>query len=660
MKSTSQIQLDRVLPASLLLAMALLVGLRLPAQYFTENFDDVSALPSNGWAQQNRSTPSGAVPNWFQGDPGIFVAYNGPDTAYIGVSYNCIAGAGTISNWLFAPTRTFTNGEKISFWTRTVSSPNYADRLQLRLSLNGASTNVGTSASSVGDFTTMLLQINPNLSASAYPNAWREYTVIISGLPAPTSGRFAFRYFVGNGGPGGANSEYIGIDSVAYFLPPSGDLKMKAIHRMEYTVIPQKHQPTAPLMGVIENFGSTTVTNATLQVNIYNGQGTQVYSGTSAPIATMAPGDLDTAYVAAPPVLPAGDYTVAYIAKHGAIDGDHANDTIYDHFEIAPLHFARDNGVVVGSIGIGAYVGGYVGQQFELQQTDNLDSVWVHVTQGYAGKPLAAVVWDMVAGLPHQIVGATDTIVYGSDSAATYVLPMHDGRLQLPAGDFVVTMIEFDSTLHVGLAADVFTRGTTWLSWPTLPGRDWANVELFGLANYNHTQMIRAILSACDLTIATSATPESAPGALDGLASVVATGGTPPYTYAWSTGATTSAIGGLGTSPVTVTVTDASGCISHATVSLLVGLDAAAQVIDFGAFPNPNDGNFRVYCNSAAPTEVAMDIVDLLGRVVLHDQAPATMHFSKDVDLSAFPAGIYLLRLNAGGEMHTLKLRIGQ
>ena len=39
----------------------------------------------------------------------------------------------------------------------------FADRLELRLSTNGASTNVGTTTTSVGDFTTLLLTVNPLL-----------------------------------------------------------------------------------------------------------------------------------------------------------------------------------------------------------------------------------------------------------------------------------------------------------------------------------------------------------------------------------------------------------------------------------------------------------------------------------------------------------------
>ena len=51
---------------------------------------------------------------------------------------------------------------------------------------------------------------------SGYPSVWTQYSVTLSGISGTPTGRLAFRYFVENGGPAGANSDYIGIDTVAY------------------------------------------------------------------------------------------------------------------------------------------------------------------------------------------------------------------------------------------------------------------------------------------------------------------------------------------------------------------------------------------------------------------------------------------------------------
>ena len=190
----------------------------------SEGFTTV--LPS-GWAQQNRSEPVVGTTNWFQGAPGTFPAFNGPTNSYAAANFQNVAGTGTISNWLFTPVVNIKNGDVVSFYTRTTDGT-YADRLEVRLSTNGASTNVGTTATSAGDFTTLIYTVNPNLATgsgtgvgnSPYPTVFTRLSATVSGITGTVTGRVAFRYFVTDGGLG-SNSEYIGIDQVEYSTPAS-------------------------------------------------------------------------------------------------------------------------------------------------------------------------------------------------------------------------------------------------------------------------------------------------------------------------------------------------------------------------------------------------------------------------------------------------------
>lgn len=68
------------------------------------------------------------------------------------------------------------------------------------------------------------------------------------------------------------------------------------------------------------------------------------------------------------------------------------------------------------------------------------------------------------------------------------------------------------------------------------------------------------------LTATTSSTPADC-GAANGSASITPTG-TAPFTFSWSTGATTAAIGGLTAGQYTVTVTDANACSYTETVTV--------------------------------------------------------------------------------------------
>ena len=178
-----------------------------------EGFNDVGNLP--GWVLINHSEPLGAS-GWFQGNEGVFAAFDGDPDAYIGANYYNGGGLATISNWLLTPELSLQDGNTLTFYTRTIEASAFPDRLQVRMSTNGSSINVGTSATDVGDFTDLLLDINPTYAMGGYPEAWTQFTVNISGLPAGSTGRIAFRYFVENGGPKGTRSNYIGIDRATY------------------------------------------------------------------------------------------------------------------------------------------------------------------------------------------------------------------------------------------------------------------------------------------------------------------------------------------------------------------------------------------------------------------------------------------------------------
>ncbi|WP_165700183.1 cell wall-binding repeat-containing protein [Ornithinimicrobium ciconiae] len=184
----------------------------------TEGFDDVNTLPADGWAIKNNSEPVGAT-TWFQGNAAeVFPSHEGAPEAYVGANYNNAgASPGNISNWLMTPELDLVNGSEFSFWTRTVANPaDFVDRMEVRLSTSGASTNVGTGYDGVGDFDTVLASVNPDLTATGYPGEWTEYTVSIEGLDEATTGRIGFHYWVPAGGPLGNNSNFIGVDTVSY------------------------------------------------------------------------------------------------------------------------------------------------------------------------------------------------------------------------------------------------------------------------------------------------------------------------------------------------------------------------------------------------------------------------------------------------------------
>jgi hypothetical protein len=205
---------------------------QLTATVVNEGFEDVAGMVSTGgWIRANHSSPLGAS-NWSQcGGTAIPPAFDGDPNSCALVNYNSTTGGtGTISNWLLTKEITFAPGTIGSFYTRTGTDAEYADRLEVRVCNSGDCSNFGTGATDVGNYTTLLLTINPNQLAgpdpsgvNGYPDSWTQFT--IPNLPTSGTGRIAFRYFVTNGGPSGANSSIVGLDRVVVdtgSVPPTG------------------------------------------------------------------------------------------------------------------------------------------------------------------------------------------------------------------------------------------------------------------------------------------------------------------------------------------------------------------------------------------------------------------------------------------------------
>ncbi|MFH1417495.1 MAG: choice-of-anchor J domain-containing protein [Planctomycetota bacterium] len=184
---------------------------------FAEGFDDITSLEGDGWVMTNNSEPVGLL-SWSQGnDVSAFPAQGGAPTSFIAANFSSAGaqvGGATISNWLITPELAFEDGMALSFHTRVPDGSTFPDRLEVRMSLAGASKDVGATSTSVGDFTVLLVEVNPTLTVGGYPETWTRFESVLTGLGGPTNGRFAFRYYVTNGGPSGDNSDYIGIDTV--------------------------------------------------------------------------------------------------------------------------------------------------------------------------------------------------------------------------------------------------------------------------------------------------------------------------------------------------------------------------------------------------------------------------------------------------------------
>ncbi len=196
-----------------------LIGLASASQAQVTFYEDFDTFLPAGWTQQNNSVMVLGGTPWVPQTtiaprPGLSAAYAAANFSSTDVT---TATGGNISNWLITPTLTLTDGQFLSFWTVSVGQ-GFADNLEVRWSTTGS--GVGSTFSDVGSFTTLLLNINPTLSPTGYPQTWTNLSIPISGIGTNVSGQLAFRYVVPDGGINGNNSNGIGIDGVAVASAP--------------------------------------------------------------------------------------------------------------------------------------------------------------------------------------------------------------------------------------------------------------------------------------------------------------------------------------------------------------------------------------------------------------------------------------------------------
>src|SRR5438552_4720040 len=71
---------------------------------YTDDFNganDTTALKARGYKVWYRGGgPQGTFATWFQGDPTVFPAFNGPTNGYVAANYLVVTGTNNIDSWL--------------------------------------------------------------------------------------------------------------------------------------------------------------------------------------------------------------------------------------------------------------------------------------------------------------------------------------------------------------------------------------------------------------------------------------------------------------------------------------------------------------------------------------------------------------------------------
>jgi hypothetical protein len=203
---------------------------------FSEDFDSLSStsfgesgpreLLDRGWLFRNQSDPPGD--GGYYAGPCVFCGEAHAGTGTLDVDLSSTIGAGgTVSNWaILPPIGNQTAGDTVAVHARAVMSFNAPPRLQVRYSPGGG-TETGRSASDVGSFTQLLLEVNP-----LPPVGWTRYSVVV-----PGDGRLALRFFVPGIEPTNSNGNtWLEIDTLSVGPPPAPPCNLPPVPEAGETV----------------------------------------------------------------------------------------------------------------------------------------------------------------------------------------------------------------------------------------------------------------------------------------------------------------------------------------------------------------------------------------------------------------------------------------
>ncbi|GGB20182.1 hypothetical protein GCM10011511_49900 [Puia dinghuensis] len=194
---------------------------------------------------------------------------------------------------------------------------------------------------------------------------------------------------------------------------------------------------------------------------------------------------------------------------------------------------------------------------------------------------------------------------------------------------------------------------------------------------------------ACTFTmfnVAATALKGSSQNACDGAAAINVSGGTAPYTYAWSDGVTTAAntrtdLCGLTATGnpfiYTVVVTDANKLTASVSFSLCAPAVAttagsplatgagaklsleAAGTFTAKVYPNPSDGLTYLLINSPERSNAAVNLIDMDGRVIksyiISLEAGTN---NKELQIPTHAPGIYTIQIKTDKDFKTLPIML--
>jgi hypothetical protein len=441
---------------------------------FEDDFDG-SGPGLAGWSLYNEdgNTPNTNVDQftdaWIQADD----FDNAGDI--VAQSTSWYTPAGQSDDWMVTPVMNFTGltGDPILTWEAESQDATYLESYEVRVSTTGNTVAdfvdapvFTTTTTSGGVFTAQSVNLNSYAGNATVYIAWRNIST---------------------------DKFILLINNVKVEMPAAFDVSITSAGETQdqYTQIPLEQIAPIGTNATIINIQGA-VTNAVATVTVNDGV-TDVYTASSAPFAIAAGASQPVTFTGFTPTA-VGTYTTTYTVSIAETDGVPSNNTVSTNVtEVTANTYARDDNTITNALGIGSDNGGYLGQEFDITEIENILSVTfaINNTSGeITGLPVRATVWDMVAGVPNTIIAQTDFVTVTATPNDLYTANITGGPFTLAPGTYLVAVEEPDTaggmplgeSVQIATTTTIFTPGTTWVDWPTNPIGTWANNEDLGIS----------------------------------------------------------------------------------------------------------------------------------------------------------------------------------
>lgn len=158
--------------------------------------------------------------------------------------------------------------------------------------------------------------------------------------------------------------------------------------------------------------------------------------------------------------------------------------------------------------------------------------------------------------------------------------------------------------------------------------------------------------SLCFATTLTPTNPTTI-NSNDGNISLSVSFGSPPYSFLWSTGDTTSQVSGLTVGNYSVTITDTTGCSNSYSINLTAPTSISETTIEqHTIYPNPATNILTI----ETPTATGIyQLHDVTGKLLLSGNVTAAKF---NLDISALSKGVYFLTLQTNVGLMTKKIEV--